>query len=214
MSPPLVPIEALAAEVRRRNREIALEAAVAGGMGVFSLVLTMAVPFALVASIWWRLARATGGPPFGWSPVLAGLVAAGLALLLAGLVAWQLGDGFDVVKPFGPEEVLPGTSIPSRVAAAAGHGLHEHLGLPLLASGPNGVLEAVGLWRHRHPTDDRTLARAAALLARCASPVPIDAIDDTAAYTMLRRLQLLRTVRADGRDAFTLSERGERILRA
>ncbi len=183
-------IDRLADAVRRRNRELAFDAALKAGLGiVFSLVA-----FGMLFWFGWVVGFFVNRS-YAWQ---LGVVVAGVFFVTASLSAWRRVDPLADLAPLGDAEMVAmligrasGFMVFSPRHALAGAAL-------VLLGGPAGVFEALGIWAHRLRADDELIRKAAKVLVLCEATLPQDEIGDFLAAVLLWRLALIKpTVHGD-----------------
>jgi hypothetical protein len=194
--------------VRRRNRELALEAVLKASLGiVFSLVI-----YGLLFWMGWFVGFFVSGY-VNLRPWQFGAVLAGLFLVVATWSAWRRVDPLAGLKPLSNRQLVltlvsqasPGILYFSPRHATAGAAM-------ILLGGPANVIEAFGMWAHRIRVEGSLIEDASRLLASCETGLPAEQVREPTAALLLRRLRLITVVPRGDSSALALTDKGFAVL--
>lgn len=201
-------IERLAEMVRRRNRELAVDAALKAGLGIVFSGLTFGVVF------WFGwVAGFFFGRYLNLHAWQLGAIVAGTFFVVAAWSAWRRVDPLAGLEP-----LTDGQRLAALVGQASGAFVyfsprHATAGAAIvLLGGPANVFEAFGLWAHRIRADAALFEQAARLLAMCQAELPAEEVRVLDAAFLLGRLALIKVIPRGESVALTLTDKGVAVL--
>ncbi len=194
--------------VRRHNRELVLEALVKALLGIVFSFFTFGFLFGVGWVVGWGVAGSFNLRPWHFGAFLAGVF-----FVVAAWSAWRQVDPLAGLPRLTDQQWLltqlslasPGLLYFSPRHALGGSGV-------LLLAGPSSVFQALGLWAYRLRTDRSLIEEAGRLLMACSATCPLAEIGTPAAALLLRRLALIKVVPQGNSTAFTVTEKGSKIL--
>lgn len=194
--------------VRRRNRELAFDAALKASLGIVFSLVTYGVLFWMG----WFVGFFVGGY-LNLRPWQFGAILTGLFFVVATWSAWRRVDPLAGLKPLSDRQLLltlisqasPGLLYFSPRHATAGAAM-------ILLGGPANVIEAFGIWAHRIRVEGSLIEDASRLLASCETEFPAEQVREPAAALLLRRLSLVKVVPSGESAALELTDKGLAVL--
>jgi hypothetical protein len=176
--------------VRRRNRELAFDAALKAGLGIVFSVLTFGTLFWFGWVVGFFVGHSLGTYP--WQ---LGSLVAGVFFVVATWSAWRHVDPLAGLEPLTDGQMLLTLIGQATGAFTYFSPRHATAGAALmLLGGPANVIEAFGIWAHRHRADAELIEQAARLLVLCREELPVDEVRIPAAAFLLRRLALIKVL--------------------
>lgn len=193
--------------IRTRNRELAGDAALKGLLGVVFSLLTFGVVFWFAWVFGFCFVTSSG-----IHPALFAAIISGVFFVAATVAAWQRVDPLVELAPPGDENELM-----RHLAHAAGqvyfNPRYAIAGAALvLIGGPAGILEAIGIWLHRLPTDPALIEQGVLILEACDPKLPSRDLRSLPAAFLLWRLGLVKIVPHEEIRALTLTDTGFALL--
>ena len=201
-------VDRLAQLVRRRNRELAFDAALKAGLGIVFSLLTFGCVFWFSWVLGFFFASQLNLHPWQF-----GAVVTGLFVIVATWSAWRRVDPLAGLQRLSDQQMFL-----TLLSQATGSMLyfsprHASAGMALiLLGGPVNVFEALGIWAYRLPTTLILLEEATRLLEACQSGIPIEPFRGPAAVLLLRRLFLIKVVPRGTSAALMVTEKGLAVL--
>ncbi len=194
--------------VRRRNRELAFDAALKVSLGIVFTIVTYGVLFWMGWFVGFFVAGYLKLHPWQFGAILAGLF-----FVVATWSAWRRVDPMAGLKPLSDRQLLltlisqasPGLLYFSPRHATAGAAM-------ILLGGPANVIEAFGIWAHRIRMGGSLLEDASRLLASCETEFPAGQVRELTAALLLRRLSLVKVVASGDSAALALTDKGFAVL--
>lgn len=194
--------------MRRRNRELALDALLKAGLGLVFSLFTFGIVFWFSWVLGFFFGRQLDLHPWQFAAIVTGLF-----FSVATWSAWRRVDPLAGLKPLSDQQLLL-----TAISQATGSMVyfsprHASAGLAIiLLGGPANLFEAVGIWVHRIRADASLLEKAARLLSLCKTQISAKEVRDPAGAVLLRRLALIKAVPSGASAALALTDKGLALL--
>jgi hypothetical protein len=194
--------------VRRYNGELVYEAMVKAILGAVFSLFTFGFMFWIGWFFSWGVATSLSLEPWQCGALLAGVF-----FVVAAWSAWRQVDPMA-----GLERMTDRQWLLTQISLASPHLLyfsprHALAGSAVvLLGGPSSMFQAIGIWAHRLRADQSLIEDAALLLTECSEPYPVEEARSVTAALLLRRLSLITVVACGHSAAFTLTEKGSKVL--
>jgi hypothetical protein len=194
--------------VRRRNRELAFDAALKASLGIFFTLITYGVLFWMGWVVGVLVAHSFNLRPWQFAAILSGTF-----FVVAMWSAWRRVDPLVGLSRLSDQQLLltlisqasPELLYFSPRHATAGAAL-------ILLGGPANVFEALGIWAHRIRVHGSLIEDASRLLQSCDGGLPVEQVDVPGAAVLLKRLALITIVPKGESAALVLTDKGFAIL--